>query len=92
MVELWVTFPMEPSDLETTLRIAQIEHVINRLMKDIGRHEEVVRLYRREFLRRFGDHLDVSRIGEVPGLTDEVRRVLKSVAEHGARVDEVGSR
>ena len=92
LVELWVTFPMEPTDLETTLRIAQIEHVTNRPMKDIGRHEEVVRLYRCEFLRRFGDHLDASRIDKVPGLTDEVRSVLKSVADHGARVDEVGPR
>ena len=92
LVELWVTFLMEPSDLETTLRIAQIEHVTNRLVKDVGRHEEVVRLYRCEFLRRFGDHLDASRIDEVPGLTGEVRDVLKSVADHGARVDEVGPR
>ena len=92
LVDLWVTFPMEPTELETTLRIAQIEFVTNSLMKETGRHEEVIRLYRGEFLRRFGNHLDSSRIDNLPGLTDEVRSVIKSVAERGARVDEVGPR
>ena len=45
-----------------------------------------------EFLRRFGNHLDSSRIGDLPGLTDEVRSVIKPAAERGARVDEVGPR
>ena len=92
LVDLWVTFPMEPTELETTLRIAQIEFVTNSLMKEKGRHEEVIRLYRVEFIRRFGNHLDSSRIDNLPGLTDEVRSVIKSVAERGARVDEVGPR
>ena len=92
LVDLWVTFPMEPSELETTLRIAQIEFATNSLMKETERHEEVIRLYRGEFLRRFGNHLDSSRIDDLPGLTDEVRSAIKSVAERGARVDEVGPR
>ena len=45
-----------------------------------------------EFLRRFGNHLDSSRIDNLPGLTDEVRSVIKPVADRGARVDEVGPR
>ena len=61
-------------------------------MKETGRHEEVIRLYRGDFLRRFGNHLDSSRIGDLPGLTDEVRSVIKSVADRGARVDEIGPR
>ena len=92
LVDLWVTFPMEPTELETVLRIAQIEFVTNSLIKEKGKHEEVIRLYRGEFLRRFGNHLDSSRIDNLPGLTDEVRSVIKSVAKRGARVDEVGSR
>ena len=92
LVDLWVTFPVEPTERETTLRIAQIEFVTNSLMKETGRHEKVIRLYREEFLRRFGNHLDSSRIDDLPGLTDEVRSVIKSVADRGARVDEVGPR
>ena len=61
-------------------------------MKEKGKHEEVIRLYREEFIRRFGNHLDSSRIDDLPGLTDEVRSVIKSVADRGARVDEVGPR
>ena len=92
LVDLWVTFPMEPSELETALRIAQIGFVTNSLMKETKRHEEVIRLFRGEFLRRFGNHLDSSRIDQLPGLTDEVRSVIKSVADRGARVDEIGPR
>ena len=92
LVGLWVTFPTKPTELETALRIAQIEFVTNSLMKETGRHEVVIRLYRGEFLRRFGNHLDSSRIDNLPGLTDEVRSVIKSVADRGARVDEVGPR
>ena len=92
LVELWVTFPMEPSELEMTLRVAKIEFATNSLMKETGRHEEVIRLYRGEFLRRFGNHLDSSRIDDLPGLTDEVRSVIKSAAERGVRVDEIDPR
>ena len=46
LVGLWVTFPMEPTERETTLRIAQTEFVTNSLMKETGRHEEAIRLYR----------------------------------------------
>lgn len=72
--------------------MAQIEYVTNELMRNCGTHEEVIRLYLQEFLRRFGNHLDSKRIDEVPGLTDEIRRVVKEVADHGVRVEEQGPR
>ena len=52
----------------------------------------MIRLYRGEFLRRFGNHFDAARIGEVPGLTKEVRDVIKAVATHGAGIEETGPR
>ena len=69
---------MEPSELETALRIAQIEFVTNSLMKETKRHEEVMRLFRGGFLRRFGNHLDSSRIDYLPGLPGEVHESMRS--------------
>ena len=36
LVDLWVCFPLKPSERETCVRVAQIEHVTNLLMKDVG--------------------------------------------------------
>jgi len=92
LVDLWVLFPLEPSDREVSLRIAQIEHVTNALMASIGAHEKVIELYRNEFIRRFGNHMDAKRVESLPGLTKEVRDVIKRVAAHGVAVEESGPR
>ena len=50
LVDLWLLFPLAPSDREVALRIAQIEHVTNALIASIGAHEKVIELYRNEFI------------------------------------------
>jgi len=92
LVDLWVLFPLKPSDHDVSLRMAQIEHVTNRLMVSLGAHEAVIERYRNEFIRRFGNHMDAERVQRLPGLTKEVRDVIKRVAEHGVSVEEVGPR
>ena len=52
-------------------------------MVSLGAHEAVIERYRNEFIRRFGNHMDAERVQRLPGLTKEVRDVIKRVAEHG---------
>ena len=75
-----------------TRSIAQIEFVSNRLMVEVGEHEEVARLYREKFKSRFGNHLGEERVDRDTGLTVEVREMLKRVARNGCEVDEVAPR
>ena len=34
LVDLWVLFPLKPTDLEVSLRMAQLEFITNALMRD----------------------------------------------------------
>ena len=92
LVDLWVLFPLKPTDLEVSLRMAQIEFLTNALMRDSGEHEAVIKCYRDEFVRRFGNHLDAKRVSEVPGLTDEIRLVVRQVCSHGVKIEEQSPR
>ena len=95
-VSFWVfgsSAPIEIDEPGKAVRIAQqIEFVSNRLMAETGDHEELIRLFRSKFRARFGDHPSADRIDSVPGLTAEVRGVLKSIARRGCEVDEVAPR
>ena len=62
LVDRWVLFQLEPPDRDVALQIAQIEHVTNALMASLGAHEKAIELYRNEFIRCFGSHLDVKRV------------------------------
>ena len=92
LVDLSVLFPLKPTDLEVSLRMAQIEFITNALMRDFGELEAVIKCYRDEFVRRFGSHLDAKRIAEVPGLTDEIRLVVRQVCSHGVQIEEQSPR
>ena len=92
LVDLWVLFPLKPTDLEVSLRMAQIEFITNALMRDFGEHEAVTKYYRDEFVRRFGNHLDAKKVAEVPGLTDEIRLVVRQVCSHGVQIEEQSPR
>ena len=61
LVDLWVLSPLKPSDRDVALRIAQIEHVANALMASLGAHENVIEVYRNEFIRRFVNRFDAER-------------------------------
>ena len=66
--------------------MAQIEFITNALMRDLGEHKAVIKCYRDEFVRRCGNHLDAKRVAEVPGLTDEIRLVVRQVCSHGVQI------
>ena len=92
LVDLWAYFPYDLDDAGKALRIAQIEFVSNRLMAELGEHEAVAFKFREKFKARFGDHLSEARVDQVPGLTSEVRDMLKRIARNGCEVDEVAPR
>ena len=92
LVDLWVYSSLKPTDLEVSLRMAQIGFVTNALMRHLGAHEAIVAFYRKEFLRRFSNHLDAERVSEVPGLTDEIWLAVKQVCSHGVQVEEQAPR
>ena len=92
LVDLWAYFPIEIDEQGKALRVAQIKFVSNRLMAEIGDHEELIRLFRSKFRAQFGDHLSADRIYAVPSLTTKVREMLKGIARRGCEVDEVAPR
>ena len=61
--------------------------------RGFGEHEAaVIKCYRDEFVQRFGNHLDAKRIAEVPGLTDEIRLVVRQVCSHVVQIEEQSPR
>ena len=87
LVELWTEFPKEQEWEVKSARIASIEWLTNAMaVKAIdggGSHVDVAKAFNRSMRGRFGHHLSVERISEVPGLTKEVRDMLISVATQG---------
>ena len=41
LVDLWVLFPLKPTDLEVSLRMAQIEFITNALCVTLGRTRQL---------------------------------------------------
>ena len=61
-------------------------------MVELGEHEVVASLFRGKSKARFGDHLSEERVDQVPGLTVEVRDMLKRITRNGCEVDEAAPR
>ena len=85
-------FPSEPSFQEKALHVARIEHSSNRLVEQLGSHEDAAIKFRAAYVEQFGNHLDADRIRAAPGLSDEVRRELVRMVEEGASEPETSPR